>query len=289
MNTSISVLHFILITNEEIIFFTLTTFQLTTHFELNSLTHLTLNRSKLPFSGGPWKCKTPVTLRGLEFQLLREENFECNNGETPVTCPYHYDPISNKIIRGNSIVQENYALDVMAEFDGETIKVEWDKDTLLVADDKIKRFQVLLYYEGHYMATTFPVEKDQYSLSLKDILPSDITKFNVCVEVMSISDEIITFSCVYFTSDVYDISLESKTNIMIGIIAPLILVAIIVVVVVVYLTRCRKPVSKVQSQGIHNVMYDRYKDNEFCSETPNTSQISISGLPSDYDSQEVTA
>ena len=239
-------------------------------------------------SGGPWKCKTPVALKDSPFQLLREDRFTCDDGETPITCPYHYDPISNTIIRDNSKKQD-YVLDVTANFDGETLKVDWDKDTLLLADDKIKKIQVLLYYDGHYLATTFPVAKDQYSLTVKDVLSSDVTRFNVCVEVISISNEIITFNCVYFTAKESGSGTASKTKIMIAIIVPLILIAIVVVAVVAYITRCRKPVTGQCGEGIPNVMYDRYNDNEFYSEAANTPQISISGLSGENHFQEASA
>ena len=123
-------------------------------------------------------------MKGSQFHLLPEDSFECNSGEKPIECPYEFDSVRGEIKRGNMREEQDYTLDVSANFDGETLTVEWNKDTLLVADDVIKRFQVLLHFEGHYMATTFPVPKDQYRLTVTNVLSPDVQKFNVCVEVI---------------------------------------------------------------------------------------------------------
>ena len=230
-------------------------------------------------------------MKGSQFHLLPEDSFECDSGEKPVECPYEFDAVKGKIKRGNTRGEQDYTLDVSANFDGETLTVEWNKDTLLVADDVIKRFQVLLHFEGHYMATTFPVPKDQYSLTVTDVLSPDVQKFNVCVEVIGNFNDVITANCVYFTSKEEGSTLNASTKIVIAVAVPLILVAIAVIIFIVYMTRFRSPASGSRVRGIHNVMYDRYKDDQLQSQPTCTctSEISISGLPSQDVSLEATA
>ena len=228
-------------------------------------------------------------MKGSQFHLLPEDSFECSSGEKPIECPYEFDAVKGKIRRGNKREQQEYTLDVSANFDGETLTVEWNKDTLLVAHDVIKRFQVLLHFEGHYMATTFPVQKDQYSLTITNVLSPDVQKFNVCVEVIGNFNDVITANCVYFTSKEEDSTLNSNTKIVIAVTVPLIVAAVAVIIFIVYISRFRSLASGSQVRGIHNVMYDRYKDDQLHSQSICTSQISISGLPSQDVSQEETA
>ena len=237
--------------------------------------------------GGPWKCETPVKLKGSQFNLLTEESFVCENGEKPIDCPYKFDATGSKIHLGNSTSSQKYFLDILANFDGETLTVEWNKDTLLVADDLIKKFQVLLHYEGHYMATIFPVPKDQYILTVTDVLSPNVNKFNVCVEVIGKFNDVITSDCIAFVSSEESTDLSSTTKIVIAVAVSLILVAIAVIVFIVYVTRFRNPGSP--SHGIHNVMYDRHKDDELNFELPSPSGISLSGLPSQDASSEANA
>ena len=228
-------------------------------------------------------------MKGSQFHLLPEDSFECDSGEKPIECPYEFDSVRGEIKRGNMREEQDYTLDVSANFDGETLTVEWNKDTLLVADDVIKRFQVLLHFEGHYMATTFPVPKDQYSLTVTNVLSPDVQKFNVCVEVIGNFNDVITANCVYFTSKEEGSTLSASTKIVIAVAVPLILVAIAVIIFIVYVTRFRSPASGSRVRGIHNVMYDRYKDDQLQSQSTCTSEISISGLPSQDVSLEATA
>ena len=227
-------------------------------------------------------------MKGSQFHLLPEDSFECDSGKKPIECPYEFDAVNGKIKRGNTREQE-YTLDVSANFDGETLTVEWNKDTLLVADDVIKRFQVLLHFEGHYMATTFPVPKDQYSLTVTNVLSPDVKKFNVCVEVVGNFNDVITANCVYFTSKEEGNTLNSRTKIAIAVAVPLILVAGAVIILIVYLTRLSSPASGSRVRGIPNVLYDRYKDDQLKSQSTFDSEISISGLPSQDVSLEATA
>ena len=240
-------------------------------------------------SGGPWKCKTPLSLKATPFQLVPEESFVCNSGENPITCPYQFDVKSGRITRGHLDRQPQYDLDVSVNSDGKILHVEWNKNTLLVADNKIRKFQVLLYSDVQYMAITFPVPKDQHSLVLTDVLPSDVSKFNVCVEVIGIYNDVIKFSCVllFISQDERsDGSSHAKLAIFVGVPVALIIIALMAFLVC---TTFRKPVSSKRAEGIRNVMYDHYMENELTSETQNTSQITISGLPSGNGTQETIA
>ena len=82
---------------------------------------------------------------------------------------------------------------------------------------------------------------------------------------------------------------NTSTKIVIAVAVPLILVAIAVIIFIVYVTRFRSPASGSRVRGIHNVMYDRYKDDQLQSQPTCTSEISISGLPSQDVSLEATA
>ncbi len=227
-------------------------------------------------------------MQGTEFDLIPEDRFVCQSNQDPVSCLYHFNPLTDKFEATSSVGRRlNYSIEVAASFDGNTLRVKWNKDTLFVADDQIRRFQVLLQWDAQYMASIFPVAKDQYEFVLDGGLPSDVFQFNICVEVIGIYNDVITFRCVSVAPEVQASRTHVFTHIALPVIVPIVLV-IITITVLSYLTCARMRKKPVQSsgpsvQGINNAMYDHHFTG---AEEENASQVTFWGLPSSDQSAE---
>ncbi len=212
----------------------------------------------------------------------------CKDGKQPISCLYQYNPISEHFDHMLP-TSRNYSVQMAATYKKNRLQVEWSQESILTADSKIKRFQVVLESDGEYMSRSFPVPKDQFEFVLDDVFTSVAGQFNVCVEVVGISNEIIAFSCKQFNHGTRDLGAT--------VVAPIVVVSVLLVstaavVFVVWFLRFRTRAAAgrglVGGAGGGSVVYEHFAEDDASADPAvGTSHVTISGLPSEFDEKPV--